>query len=324
MFPIRRLRRLRIHPRVRDLVSETSLEPRNLVQGLIVDETLRERREVASMPGVFRLPLDQVAKEAALLEDLGIPGLLLFGVPAAKDAEGSEAAAAEGVAQRATQFVKEATDLAVITDLCLCQYTDHGHCGLLRDRAIDNDATLEAYGRVAVSQAEAGADLVAPSGMMDGQVGAIRRALDAAGFPETPILSYAVKYASSFYGPFREAADSRPSFGDRRSHQMDIATARQALLEAEADRAEGADILMVKPALPYLDILRTLRQRFDAPLAAFQVSGEYAMIKAAAMKGWLNEEEVVRETLTAIRRAGADFVITYFARDMARRLWPGA
>lgn len=323
MFPTRRMRRLRVHPRLRELVAETNLSPNHLVQGLFVDETLREREEVPSLPGVFRLPLGQVAKEAALLEDVGLPALLLFGIPAEKDPRGSGAADPDGVAQRAVRAVKETTDLAVIADLCLCQYTDHGHCGLLRGARIDNDATLEAYGRVAASQAEAGADVIAPSGMMDGQVGAIREALDEAGYPETAILSYAAKYASSFYGPFREAAGSRPAFGDRRGHQMDPSAARQAILEAEADLAEGADVLMVKPALPYLDILRTLRDRFPVPLAAFQVSGEYAMIKAAALKGWLDEEPVVREALTAMRRAGADFVVTYFARDVARGLGPG-
>lgn len=319
MFPARRMRRLRAHPRVRDLVAEASWSPRDLVQPLFVDASLQAPREVASMPGVFRFPVDRVAKEATHLEDLGLPAVLLFGVPAERDATGSGAWDPDGVVQRAVRAVKEVTDLAVLTDLCLCQYTDHGHCGLLRGEALDNDGTVEAYGRVAVSQAKAGADVVAPSGMMDGQVAEIRKALDEAGFPELPLLSYAVKYASAFYGPFRDAADSAPSFGDRRSHQMDPATARQALLEAETDLQEGADVLMVKPGLPYLDVLRTLRDRFAVPLAAYQVSGEYAMIKAAALKGWLDEGAAVDESLTALRRAGADFLVTYFAKDAARR-----
>lgn len=322
MFPARRLRRLRVHPRVRELVSETRLAPGCFVQGIFVDENLRQPREVASLPGVYRLPVERVAKEASAVEELGIPAVLLFGVPGAKDSTGSEAYNPEGVVQRAVRAIKETTNLAVITDLCLCQYTDHGHCGVLKGESVSNDETLELYGRVAVSQALAGADVIAPSGMMDGQVAAIRRALDEEGFQELPILSYAVKYASSLYAPFRDAAESKPAFGDRQSHQMDITTARQALIEAETDLQEGADILMVKPALPYLDIVRLLRDRFPVPIAAFQVSGEYSMIKAAAMKGWIDEGAVFLETLTSIRRAGADFIITYYAKDVVRRL-PG-
>ncbi|MFQ5837398.1 MAG: porphobilinogen synthase [Thermoplasmata archaeon] len=323
MFPARRMRRLRIHPKVRELVSETSLSPRSFVQGLFVDEGLRERKEISSLPGVYRLPVEEVAKEAGRIEDSGIPAVLLFGVPKSKDEAGSQAYSSSGVVQRTLRSVKEITDLAVMTDLCLCQYTDHGHCGVLKGDRVNNDETLKLYARIAASHAAAGADVIAPSGMMDGQVAAIRQGLDKEGFEEVPILSYAVKYASSLYAPFREAAESRPAFGDRKSHQMDISTARQALLEAEADLEEGADILMVKPALPYLDIIRLLRESYPAPVAAFQVSGEYSMIKAAAIRGWLDEEAVFREAFTSMKRAGADFIITYYAEDIARRLSTG-
>ncbi len=267
------------------------------------------------MPGVNRWPLELLAKEAGRVEDLGIPAVILFGIPARKDEVGSGAYAPKGIVQQAVARVKEGTNLAVITDVCLDEYTSHGHCGVLKSGEIDNDATLELYSKIAVTQAQAGADMVAPSGMMDGQVGAIRRGLDEAGLPELPILAYTAKYASSLYGPFREAADSKPAFGDRRSHQMDPSTGRQALEEARLDLEEGADILMVKPALPYLDIVAALRAAYRAPIAAYHVSGEYSMLKAAAMKGWLEESRVLLESLTAIKRAGANFVITYYASE---------
>jgi porphobilinogen synthase len=313
------MRRLRINPRIRELVRETRLGPKDLVQPIFVDEGIREASEVPSMPGIHRLPLSDVGKEAGHLADLGIPAAILFGIPARKDKVGSGAYDPKGIVQRAVAAVKETTDLAVITDVCLDEYTSHGHCGVLRDGQIDNDATLQLHARTAVTHARAGADMVAPSGMMDGQVAALRAALDAEGFLELPILAYAVKYASALYGPFREAAASTPSFGDRRSHQMDAPNAREALAEARLDVEEGADIIMVKPALPYLDILAALRAAMDVPLAAYQVSGEYSMLKAAAGKGWLGEDRVVEECLTAIKRAGASFIITYSARDFARR-----
>jgi porphobilinogen synthase len=320
MYPAVRMRRLRANPRIRDLVRGTRLSPKDLVYPIFVDERAKVPQPIAAMPGIHRQSLRTVAKDAGEVADLGIPAVLLFGIPAEKDETGAGAFAKDGVVQEAIRRVKEVTDVAVIADLCLCEYTSHGHCGLLRGARIDNDRTLEAYARIAVSQALAGADMIAPSGMMDGQVAAIRKALDEAGFEELPILSYAVKFASAFYGPFREAAEGAPKFGDRRSHQMDPGSPVQALREARLDLAEGADILMVKPAMPYLDILASLRRDIDVPLAAFQVSGEYAALKAAAANGWLNEEQTVLESLTAIRRAGADFILTYFAKDYAKRL----
>jgi porphobilinogen synthase len=309
------MRRLRINPRLRELVQETRLSPRDLVQPIFVDENLEARAEIKSMPGIYRWSLRDLPKEAGFIEDLGIPAVILFGIPQGKDEVGSGAYDPLGVVQKATAVINETTDLAVITDVCLDEYTSHGHCGVLRGGAIDNDATLDLYARTAVSQARAGADMVAPSGMMDGQVAAIRRALDGEGFQELPVLAYAVKYASALYAPFREAAASAPAFGDRRSHQMDPPNSREALEEARLDLEEGADVLMVKPALPYLDILARLRAAFDAPLAAYHVSGEYSMLKAAAMKGWVREEAVLREVLTGIKRAGANFIITYHAKD---------
>ncbi len=320
MYPAVRMRRLRANPRIRDLVHGTRLSPKDLVYPIFVDERAKAPQPIAAMPGIHRQSLGTVAKDAGEVADLGIPAVLLFGIPREKDEGGSGAYAKDGVVQEAIRRIKEVADVAVIADLCLCEYTSHGHCGLLRGARIDNDRTLEVYGKIAVSQALAGADMVAPSGMMDGQVAAIRKALDEAGFEELPILSYAVKYASAFYGPFREAAEGAPKFGDRRSHQMDPGSAVQALREARLDLAEGADILMVKPAMPYLDILASLRRDIDVPLAAFQVSGEYAALKAAAANGWLNEEQTVLESLIAIRRAGADFILTYFAKDYAKRL----
>ncbi|MFQ5552427.1 MAG: porphobilinogen synthase [Thermoplasmata archaeon] len=319
MFPAARMRRLRANPRVRELVRGTRLSPKDLVYPIFVDERLKARESIRSLPGVHRQSLRTVADEAAAVADLQIPAVILFGIPREKDEDGSGAFAKDGVIQRAIRRIKEVTDLAVIADLCLCEYTSHGHCGLLRGARIDNDQTLDAYRRVAVSQALAGSDMIAPSGMMDGQVATIREELDEAGFEELPILSYAVKYASAFYGPFREAAEATPEFGDRKGHQMDPGSAVQALREAQLDLAEGADILMVKPAMPYLDILATLRRKMDVPLAAFQVSGEYSSLKAAAENGWVDEEQVVLESLTAIRRAGADFILTYFAKEYVSR-----
>ncbi|HNC75596.1 MAG TPA: porphobilinogen synthase [Elusimicrobiota bacterium] len=324
-FPATRLRRLRTTAAARRLVRETRLSPADLVWPLFVRSGRGLRRPVSSMPGVFQLSVDQAVKDAREAARLGVPGVLLFGVPDRKDPLGKEAYAADGIVQRAVRALKDALpDLLVATDLCLCEYTDHGHCGVVRKKGaeavIDNDATLDLLAETARAQAEAGADWVAPSGMMDGAVAALRRALDAAGRTHVGVLAYAVKYASAFYGPFRDAAESAPAFGDRRTHQMDPANAREALREAALDLNEGADVLMVKPALPYLDILRRLRERFDVPLAAYNVSGEYAMVKAAAAKGWIDEKRTVLEILTSLKRAGADLLITYHARDAARAL----
>jgi porphobilinogen synthase len=307
---------------LRRLVQEIRLRRDDLILPMFVAPGKGVRQEVASMPGVFRLSVENLVAEAKAVADLGIPGVLLFGLPQKKDETGSEAASPKGAVQQAVrQLKKQVPDLVVITDVCLCGYTSHGHCGLLRPGGeVDNDATLEVLAQVAVSHAQAGADIVAPSDMMDGRVGAIREALDEAGLEMTAILSYAVKYASSFYGPFRDAAESAPQFGDRRAYQMDPANAREAIREAALDVEEGADILMVKPALPYLDILARLRPEFDLPLAAYQVSGEYAMIKAAAQKGWLDETAVMLESLLSIKRAGADLILTYFAKQAAAAL----
>ena len=273
------------------------------------------------MPGVFNLSVDEVARDAAAAFDAGVPAVILFGLPESKDEIASGAYAARGVVQEAIRAVRRAApEMVVVADTCLCEYTSHGHCGVVREGEVLNDESLELLAQTAVSQARAGADIVAPSAMLDGQVGAIREALDDSGFEHVAVMSYAVKYASAFYGPFREAADSAPAFGDRRSYQMDGANAREALREAELDVMEGADILMVKPALPYLDIMRTVRDRFDVPLAAYHVSGEYAMLKAAAARGWIDEQRVMLETLTSIRRAGADVILTYYAREAARLL----
>jgi len=318
---IHRPRRLRRTPELRRLVQETRLSVEDLIYPLFVCPGEGVRREVSSMPGVYTLSIDQLVEEAQEVKRLGIPAVILFGIPERKDEVGSEAYAEEGIIQRAIRALKrEVPGLIVIADTCLCEYTSHGHCGVVRDGEVVNDPTLELLARTAVSQARAGADIIAPSNMMDGFVAAIRSALDEAGFAHIPIMSYAVKYASAFYGPFREAAQSAPQFGDRRSYQMDPPNAREALREAELDVEQGADILMVKPALPYLDIIRLVRERFSVPVAAYQVSGEYAMIKAAARLGWLEEERVVMETLISIKRAGADMILTYFAKDVARRL----
>jgi porphobilinogen synthase len=275
------------------------------------------------MPGVSAFPVSGIGPEAKAVGDLGIPAVLLFGIPKVKDERGSGAWAEDGVTQKAIREIKSSSDVLVIADLCLCEYTDHGHCGVLRDDIVDNDSTLELYGLTAISQAEAGADIIAPSGMMDGQVKMIRNSLDDAGFEDVPIMSYAAKYASAFYGPFRDAAQSAPRSGDRRTHQMDPANSREALREMREDAEEGADILMVKPALPYLDIIREARRTFDLPIAAYNVSGEYSMVKAAAANGWIDHDRAMMETLVSIKRAGADTIITYFAKEAAKLLGAG-
>jgi porphobilinogen synthase len=322
-FPQTRLRRLRRTGALRDLVRETELAPRHLVQPLFVALAQdAPRAPIGAMPGIDRLSIGAAAEEARELHALGIPAVLLFGLPAEKDEEGSGAWDDEGVVQLATRAIKEAApELIVIADVCLCEYTSHGHCGLLRaDGAVDNDATIELLARTAVSQAQAGADMVAPSDMMDGRVGHIRAELDEHGLTDTAIVAYSAKMASAFYGPFREAADSAPSFGDRRAYQMDGANPDEAVREALLDRDEGADVLMVKPALPYLDVVRRVKDATRMPVAAYNVSGEYAMLKAAAAAGWLDERAAALEALTAIRRAGADIVISYHAKDAARWL----
>jgi len=318
---IERPRRLRRTPTIRALVRETRLSPDDFVYPLFVCEGEGVRREIGSMPGVFNLSIDELIKEVEVARGVGIRSVILFGVPDEKDAVGTQAYAEDGITQRAIRAVKrEVKDVLVIADNCLCEYTEHGHCGVIEAGEVLNDPTLELLARTAVTQAEAGADIIAPSNMMDGFVVAIREALDESGFEQVPIMSYAVKYASGFYGPFREAAQSAPQFGDRRGYQMDPANSREAIREAELDYQQGADMLMVKPALPYLDIIRAVRERFDLPIAAYQVSGEYAMIKAAGRLGWIEEERVALEALTSIKRAGADIILTYFARELANRL----
>jgi porphobilinogen synthase len=319
--PLYRPRRLRESPLIRRMVRETRLTAENLILPFFAVHGRGVREPIGSMPGVARLSLDELAKEAKDAASMGIPAILLFGVPATKDPRGSEAYADDGIVQQAARMVKETIpDLLVITDVCLCQYTSHGHCGVVEDGRVKNDPSVDLLARVAVSHAEAGADIVAPSDMMDGRVGAIREALDEGGYSETPIMAYSAKYASAFYGPFREAAESAPQFGDRRAYQMDPGNAVEALREVGLDVDEGADIVMVKPALPYLDVIARVKQEFGLPLAAYSVSGEYAMIKAAGRLGWLDEERVIMEALTAIRRAGADLVITYLAKEAARLL----
>ena len=307
------MRRLRRTKALRDLVRETELSPRHLVQPLFVVSGEGVREPVESMPGIERFSIGELVAEASELQAAGIEAVILFGIPAAKDETGSGAYDEEGVVQLAVRALKEAhPDLTVITDVCLCEYTSHGHCGFVRDGEVDNDITIELLAQTAISHAEAGADAVAPSDMMDGRIGAIREEL-----PETPIVAYSAKYASAFYGPFREAAESTPEFGDRRGYQMDPANAREALREARLDVEEGADMVMVKPAMPYLDVIRAVREDLDLPLAAYQVSGEYSMLKAAAANGWLDERDAALEALTAIRRAGADVIFTYFAKEAA-------
>jgi porphobilinogen synthase len=319
-FPASRPRRMRRTATLRELAAETDLHRRDLVAPLFVKEPISEPVPISSMPGHYQHTLESLRKEAAELAALGIPALLLFGVPAVKDAQGTQAWAPEGIVQRALRVLAAdlGDDVALIGDLCLCEYTDHGHCGLLSPSGgVDNDATLERYQRIAVAQAEAGATVVAPSGMMDGQVAAIRSALDLAGFDDTPILAYAAKYASGLYGPFREAAEGAPQFGDRTAYQMDFRNGDEALREAALDVAEGADMLMVKPALAYLDVLWRVKRELGLPTAAYHVSGEYAMVKAAAARSWIDGPRVMLEVLTSIRRAGADLVVTYFAREAA-------
>jgi porphobilinogen synthase len=318
---LHRPRRLRRTENLRALVSETRLAAADFILPLFACAGENVRREIASMPGVYNLSVNEIAKEAAAAAELGVKGVILFGLPEAKDEAGSGAYHENGIAQQAVRAIRSAApDLVIMTDTCLCEYTSHGHCGVVRDGEVLNDPSLELLARTAVSQAEAGADVIAPSAMMDGQVAVIRDALDDAGFEQVAIMAYAVKYASGFYGPFREAADSAPAFGDRRAYQMDAANAREALREAELDYAEGADILMVKPATCYLDIVSTLRGEFDLPIAAYHVSGEYAMIKAAARNGWIDEQRVMMETLLSIKRAGADIILTYYARDVIKLL----
>ncbi len=320
-FPSQRPRRLRRTEGVRGLVRETRLTTAGLIYPLFVCPGKKVRKEVSSMPGVFQQSVDRAVEECGEIESLGIAGVILFGLPEKKDARGSEAADMSGAVQRTIEAIKKAKlKLLVLTDVCLCEYTDHGHCGVVRDGEVENDPTLEILADVALSHARAGADIVAPSDMMDGRVGAIRGKLDENGFADVAILSYAAKYCSAFYGPFREAAESAPQFGDRRSYQMDPANAREALKEVALDLDEGADMVMVKPALPYLDVIRRVRERFDVPVAAYNVSGEYAMVKAAARNKWLDEKRAVLEILTSIQRAGADIILTYHAKDAARWL----
>ncbi|MFZ0453655.1 MAG: porphobilinogen synthase [Ignavibacteriaceae bacterium] len=318
-YPTKRLRRLRYNPILRDMVRETELSKNDFIYPLFVVPGKGVKKPVKSMPGVFQLSIDELVKECKEVESLGIPAVILFGIPEHKDEKGSEAYDPNGIIQKAVRAIKlEVKNLLVITDVCLCEYTSHGHCGLLKGEEILNDETVDLLVKESLSHVEAGADIVAPSDMMDGRIAAIRKALDDKGFSKTPIISYAAKYSSGYYGPFRDAADSAPAFGDRRSHQMDIANSLEALREVEEDIEEGADIVMVKPAGPYLDIIRQVKDKFGMPTAAYQVSGEYAMIKAAAQNGWIDEERVMLESLTAIKRAGADMFLTYFAKDAAR------
>jgi porphobilinogen synthase len=320
-FPIHRPRRLRRTSALRGMVSETRLAVQSLVYPLFVCPGSSVRDEIGSMPGNYRWSVDLLVEECRRACDLGIPAVILFGIPESKDEVGSGAYASDGIVQRAVRAIKKALpDLVVICDVCLDEYTSHGHCGLIKQGEVDNDSTLELLARTALTQVEAGADVVAPSDMMDGRVGRIRRELDAHGLSETPILAYSAKYASAFYGPFREAADSAPKFGDRKSYQMDPANQREALREIALDIEEGADIIMVKPALPYLDIIALARRQFDVPIAAYQVSGEFSLIEAAAKMGWVDRDRIMMESLTSIRRAGADIILTYFAKEVAKSL----
>jgi len=320
-FPTQRLRRTRASAQLRALVRETRLSPEQFILPLFVCPGEGVRREIGSMPGNFQLSVDELTKECADAKRLGVGGVILFGIPEVKDELASGAYAESGIVQRGVAAIKAGVPgLVVITDVCNCEYTSHGHCGYVVNNDVDNDITLEWLAKTAVSHARAGADVIAPSDMMDGRVGAIRKALDEAGFPTTPILSYAAKYASVFYGPFREAAESAPQFGDRRSYQMDPANGREAMREIELDIEEGADMIMVKPAMPYLDIIRMARDRFNLPLGAYQVSGEFSMLVAAIQNGWLDRPRAILESLTSIRRAGADFILTYFAKDAAELL----
>ncbi len=317
-FPIVRGRRLRKNNIIRRMVKESRVHLDDLVYPLFVAEGEGIKKEISSMPGIYNMSIEHIVTECIELEKLGLSAVILFGVPHEKDEEGSGAYSDDGIIQQAIRAIKESTDLYVITDVCLCEYTSHGHCGLIIDGDVDNDSTLELLQKEAVSHAKAGADMIAPSDMMDGRVMAIRDALDGNGFSDIPIMSYAVKYASSYYGPFRDAANSTPSFGDRRSYQMDYSNRNEAVREANQDIHEGADIIMVKPALAYMDIIRDMRNKFDVPIACYNVSGEYSMIKVAAEKGFIDEKKVVLETLTGFKRAGADIIITYFAKQFAK------
>jgi porphobilinogen synthase len=320
-FPAYRPRRLRKSEKLRQLIRETTLTAGNLVYPLFVGPGTNVVRPVSSMPGVAQLSVDRAVVECRDAAALGIPAVILFGIPETKDALGSEASISDGVVQQAIRSIKDnVPDLLVVTDVCLCEYTDHGHCGLIKNGAVDNDSTLEILAQEALSHARAGADIVAPSDMMDGRVGAIRRALDSKGFDQVAIMAYAAKYASGFYGPFREAAESTPQLGDRRSYQMDPANSDEALREVELDIQEGADIVMVKPALAYLDVIYRVKEQFGYPVAAYNVSGEYSMIKAAGLNGWIDEERIMLEVLLSIRRAGADMILTYFAKQIASAL----
>ena len=318
-FNFKRFRRLRYNPIIRDMVRETVLTKNDLIYPLFVVPGSNVKNPVKSMPGVFQFSVEKLVEECKEVRDLGIPAIILFGIPEHKDEQGSEAYASDGIVQKAIWAIKkEINDLLVITDVCLCEYTSHGHCGILAGEEILNDETISVLAKEAVSHVEAGADMVAPSDMMDGRVLAIRKALDYKGYTKIPIMSYAAKYSSGYYGPFRDAAESTPAFGDRRSHQMDIGNINEALREVEADIEEGADIIMVKPAGPYLDVIRKVKDEFKVPTSAYQVSGEYAMIKAAGQNGWIDEERVMVESAMAIKRAGADMFLTYFAKDLAK------
>jgi porphobilinogen synthase len=320
-FPTHRLRRLRATGRLRDLVRETRLTPAQFILPLFVCPGESVRREIGAMPGNYQLSIDELVKECAEVLSLGIGGVMLFGLPESKDEIASGAYDDNGIVQRAIRALRrELPELLIVTDVCNCEYTSHGHCGLIKDGDVDNDPTLQWLAKTALSHARAGADIVAPSDMMDGRVGAIRQALDANGYEKTPILAYAAKFASVFYGPFREAAESTPQFGDRRSYQMDPANGREAMREIELDLEEGADMIMVKPAMPYLDLIYQARERFDVPIAAYQVSGEFSMIMAAARNGWLDQDRAMMESLTSIARAGAGIILTYFAKPAARLL----
>jgi len=321
VYPTKRLRRLRYNPIVRNMVRETHLSKDDLIYPLFVVPGQNIKNPVKSMPGVFQLSIDKLVEECKEIVELGIPAIILFGIPEHKDEKGSDAYNPNGIIQQAVRAIKaNVQSLLVITDVCLCEYTSHGHCGVLSGDEVLNDETVSLLAKEAISHAEAGADVIAPSDMMDGRVAAIRKALDYKGFSKIPILSYAAKYASGYYGPFRDAAESTPAFGDRRSHQMDIANSNEALREVESDIEEGADIVMVKPAGAYLDVIYRVKEKFGLPTAAYQVSGEYAMIKAAGKNGWIDEERVMIESLTAIKRAGADMILTYFAKDVAEYL----
>jgi porphobilinogen synthase len=321
IYPNKRLRRLRYNPIVRDMVRETELSKNDLIYPMFVVPGTKVKNPVMSMPGIFQFSIDELVKECKEVASLGIPAVILFGIPEHKDEKGSEAYDPNGIVQKAIRAIKaEVNDLLIITDVCLCEYTSHGHCGILQGEEILNDETVSLLAKEALSHVEAGADIVAPSDMMDGRVLAIRKALDYKGYTKTPIMSYSAKYSSGYYGPFRDAAESAPAFGDRRSHQMDIANGDEAIREVQSDIEEGADIVMVKPAGPYLDIIRRVKDKFGMPTAAYQVSGEFSMIKAAGQNNWIDEERVMLESLIAIKRSGADMILTYFAKDVARYL----